>query len=75
MIHRKPVDKILKDVINVISLGKFENYKKTYDEVFHLSVIFEVEKDGNKVYLMTEKRPNIYWSKVNSINDYNSLVH
>ena len=72
VIHRKPVDKILKDVINVISLGQFNNYKKSYDEVFHLSAVFEVEKNGQMVYLMTEKRPNIFWSKVNSLDDYNS---
>lgn len=79
MIHRKPVDKILKDIINIISLGQFNNYKKSYDEVFHLSVVFECELNGNKVYLMTEKRPNIYWQKVNSLSDYeskdNSMVH
>jgi hypothetical protein len=72
MIHRKPVDKILKDIINAISLGEFNNYKKTYDELFHLSVIFELQKGNDTVYLMTEKRPNIYWEKVDSLKSYDS---
>jgi len=73
MIHRKPVDKILKDIINVISLGQFNNYKRDYDDVFHLAVILQLEnKNGNTVYLLTEKRPNIFWKEVSSLDDYPS---
>jgi hypothetical protein len=73
MIHRKPVDKILKDVINVLTLGQFNNYRREYDDVFHLAVIFKLEdKAGHTVYLLTEKRPNIFWSEVSSLDSYES---
>lgn len=71
-IHRKPVDKILKDIINVLTSGKFNTYHRFYDDVFHLAVIFEIEAPGslNKKYLLTEKRPNIFWKQVSGLDDY-----
>ena len=72
-IQRKPVDKILKDIINVLSFGKFNNYKQNYDDVFHLAAIFEIKsKSGEVKYLLTEKRPNIFWSEVKSLDEYES---
>ena len=41
-IYRKPIDQILDTVLNLISLGKFEEAKKdaNYDKMFHLGLFF-----------------------------------
>ena len=69
VLRRIPVESAIKKLLNVISLGKFNNYKVYYDDLYHLSVIFTlINKDGNIIGLETQKRPNIEVEKVNTIN-------
>lgn len=73
-IHRKPVEKVLTEIINAISLGQFnEIYSNGYDDVFHLALILKVSQSGSNIqYLLTEKIPNIDWVQVKSIYNYKS---
>lgn len=61
-VHRVPIEKVFKTILNTISLGVFkkEAEKKGYDDVFHLFAIFEItNKNGKVKYFLTEKTPNI----------------
>ena len=51
-IIRKPVQAVLKNVINFITLGKFNSQMKSlnYDEVYHLSAILKLA-DGTALFL------------------------
>ncbi len=59
--NRTPVEKILKKILGVISLGKFNDVYESYDDIYHLSLILKAHdpKTGKIVYLQLEKRPNI----------------
>ena len=72
MIYRAPIDSSLKKVIGVLSLGKFqENVHKDFDDVYHLAMILEmVDENGNHIYVLTEKRPNIEFNQVKDIHDF-----
>lgn len=66
IIRRTPVEKAIKALLNVISLGKFSNYKTTYDELYHLALIVLLKSPttGERIALQMEKRPNIEIKKV-----------
>lgn len=59
IIYRTPVS--VKSVLNFLSLGQFkDNYKMHYDDIYHLYAVFEMmQPNGQKVYTLTEKTPNI----------------
>ena len=69
-IQRKPIDKILKDIMNVLTNGEFNKHKYFYDDVFHLSATFELEDPvtHKRVFVLTEKRPNIFWTTESSLD-------
>ena len=69
-ILRKPVESVFKSLLNVISAGKFSDYKYKYDDVFHLSLILKLTSASDTVYLMTEKRPNIQFEVVKGFEDH-----
>jgi hypothetical protein len=80
-IIRKPVESVFKGLLNVISLGKFNEYKAKYDDVFHLSLILKLNRSpspglagGEEVYLLTEKRPNIHFTPVKSFTDHKAAL-
>ena len=54
IINRKPVDKKLSGLLNVLSLGQFKKNidSEPYDDLFHLSISLRTE-DGNNI--LTEK--------------------
>lgn len=66
-IHRKPVDSEIKKLLSIVSLGKFDDVYKYYDEIYHLYVIVNLHhpQSKDKVFLKMEKRPNITIEKVN----------
>ena len=66
-IGRTPVEKLLQTLLNAISLGKFNEYKYTYDQLYHLFCILQLEKDGQIKYFRTEKNPNISWKEVKGL--------
>lgn len=72
MIHRKPVEKALQTIVNLISLGKFNDYKYEYDDLFHLALVIEVSRGNKTVFLLTEKTPSIDWKVVRHIDDFDS---
>ena len=51
-IVRKPVERVLKSIINLITLGKFNQQMKSlnYDDVFHLSAVLKLS-DGTQLFL------------------------
>ena len=63
-ICRTPVEKILLDILTTINKD-FNKFTKSYsyDSIFHLYAIFEVEEPETKkkYYLRTEKNPRIQW--------------
>lgn len=72
MIYRKPVQAVLLNIVNLISLGRFNRKLEYYDEIFHLYMIIELKKDGplfQTIYLKTEKTPNIQFEKVSNYED------
>ena len=72
-IHRKPIEKILTDIVNAFTLGKFNESKYQFDQVFHLAIIIEIKNESGKtICLLTEKIPNIFWTEVKSLDDFES---
>ena len=59
LIGRTPVEKLIKLFLNAVSLGKFNDFKKSYDDLYHLFMVMQIEKNGQIKYFLTEKRPNI----------------
>jgi hypothetical protein len=55
---RKPVMEVLNKVLNLVSLGKFEEGKKlsNYDTMYHLGLIFQL---NDNTFIMTEKNERI----------------
>jgi hypothetical protein len=63
-VHRTPVEKAIKGALNAISLGKFNEYKNKYDDLYHLYIILQlIDNSGKYHYVLTEKRPQIEWEK------------
>jgi hypothetical protein len=73
-IIRKPVESVFKGLLNAISLGKFNDYKEKYDDVFHLALILKLNRGNEEVYLLTEKRPNIHFTPVKSFSDHKAAL-
>jgi hypothetical protein len=73
-IIRKPVESVFKGLLNAISLGKFNEYKAKYDDVFHLALILKLNRGNEEVYLLTEKRPNIHFTPVKSFTDHKAAL-
>ena len=72
-IHRTPVEKVLQQILNAISLGEFNKSKYQYDEIYHLYLYMKVTSpNGETKYLMTEKSPNIGWSERSSLHSDSS---
>jgi hypothetical protein len=69
-IQRKPIDKILKDIMGFITNGEFNKHKYFHDDVFHLSATFEIEDPitHKRAFVLTEKRPNIFWTTESSLD-------
>lgn len=62
-IYRTPIEKSIQKIIDKVIDGKPVEYKEVgYDVLFHLYMILELERNGDKVYLLTEKRPHIVWN-------------
>ena len=57
LIGRTPIEKFIKAFLNVVSLGKFSTYQ--YDDLYHLFLIIQIEKDNETKWFLTEKRPSI----------------
>ena len=57
-IHRSPVQSAVLKALNVLTLGKFDQYK--YDQLYHLYMIMELQKGGDTKYILLEKRPRIF---------------
>lgn len=59
-IVRKPVQKVLTSIINLITLGKFNQQMKTlnYDQVYHLSAILKLS-DGAALFLEKNAVPEL----------------
>jgi hypothetical protein len=59
-IVRKPVQKVLKTIINLITLGKFNNQMKAlnYDEVYHLSAMLKLS-NGTALFLEKNAVPEL----------------
>ena len=68
--HRTPVEKILKNILSVVSLGKFDKVYEDYDDIYHLFMIVRLFKKDTKqqVFLQTEKRPNIVVKEVKNLD-------
>ena len=55
-IYRAPVEKYVKTLANIVSLGKFkELLDKSYDEVYHLFLKIELNKSGTSFSIIIEK--------------------
>jgi hypothetical protein len=55
-IYRSPVEKYVKTLANIVSLGKFkELLDKSYDEVYHLFLKIELNKSGTSFSIIIEK--------------------
>jgi len=55
-IYRAPVEKYVKTLANIVSLGKFkELLNKSYDEVYHLFLKIELNKSGTSFSIIIEK--------------------
>jgi len=80
---RKPVMEVLNKVLNLVSLGKFEEGKKlsNYDTMYHLGLILQLEAPqglsgtNDNTFIMTEKNERIDMEiiKANDIRKYGEL--
>jgi hypothetical protein len=70
-IYRVPILSIFKKLLSIVSFGKFDEYKKRYDDIFHLYCVLELVNPttGNVVFLETEKQPNILFKERKSLED------
>jgi hypothetical protein len=70
-ICRKPIQKIIFNLLNVLSLNQFnENFKNSnYDDIFHLSLYITLNT-GYKYILEKNQRVNFY-PNMNYLNDIN----
>jgi len=70
IVYRKPVSKILKNILNFISFGKFlNNLKKSpYDEIYHLFMIITLD---NNINILIEKNERINIKILNNIDILN----
>ena len=53
-ITRRPLNKNIDRALNLISLGKWNKYN-TFDELFHLAIVFQVDCDGINTFIKAEK--------------------
>ena len=69
-VYRKPVSKILKKLLNVISFGKFMNNlkKSPYDEIYHLFMVITLD---NNINILIEKNERINIKILNNIDILN----
>ncbi len=74
-ICRKPVEKYVKTLLNVVSIGKFnsEMKKYNYDDIYHL---FCIMKLSNGEYLLTKRNQRVSFRKatVNELNQSKDKV-
>lgn len=73
-IYRNPIMKVATHLLNLFSLGKYDELKKKkYDDAYHLYMVLELHNPqlGSYVYLQTEKQPNITFDKVTSLENPN----
>ena len=74
-ICRKPVEKYVKTLLNVVSMGKFntEMKKYNYDDIYHL---FCIMKLSNGEYLLAERNQRVSFRKatVNELNQAKDKV-
>ncbi len=67
---RTPIQSGIKRVLNLISNGTFNKYKERYDDIYHLFMYIELrDQNGNKLYVSTEKEPNIKWTSRDDLNN------
>ena len=63
-IMRKPVEQYVKTILNVISLGNFENIlKKNFDELSHLFLKIKISDETNFLEITLEKNQTIEFNK------------
>lgn len=71
-IYRTPIDAPIQKLVDKVVGNKKVEYKDIgYDVLFHLYMILELENPKNrddKVYLLTEKRPNVIWETRKNIS-------
>ena len=71
-IYRTPIDAPIQKLIDKIVSNDNVKYKDAgYDYLFHLYMIMELVNPKNnfdKIYLLTEKRPNIIWEERKNIS-------
>jgi len=69
-IYRKPIDTIIKQSLNVLSLGRFlKNLKNSpYDEIYHLYMVIFLDDNIN---LLLEKNERINLVKINTMEVIN----
>lgn len=74
-VHRTPVESILKKLLSVISLGKFDKVYKSYDEIYHLFIILRLLDPVNKrqIFIQMEKRPNVTITQVPNITSKDAM--
>ena len=53
-ITRRPLNKNIDRALNLISLGKWNKYN-TFDELFHLAIVFQVDCNGKNTFIKAEK--------------------
>tara|TARA_R110002073_G_scaffold2239_2_gene15403 strand:+ start:441 stop:1442 length:1002 start_codon:yes stop_codon:yes gene_type:complete len=53
-VTRRPLNKNIDRALNLISLGKWNKYN-TFDELFHLAIVFQVDCDGINTFIKAEK--------------------
>jgi len=55
-VYRAPVEKYVKTLANIVSLGKFKQLlNKSYDEVYHLFLKIDLNKSGSSFSIIIEK--------------------
>lgn len=55
-VYRAPVEKYVKTLANIVSIGKFKQLlDKSYDEVYHLFLKIELNKGGTSYSIIIEK--------------------
>jgi hypothetical protein len=68
LVNRKPVQEIITSVLNILSLGEFEEAltELHYDNIFHLYIYLKLE--NNKIYRL-EKNAVVSIKKIKKINN------
>lgn len=59
-VYRTPVHSMLKNLLNIISLGQFNKASQSFDKLYHLALIIQVKlNDGSLKNIVVEKNATI----------------